>query len=249
MFKDKKKLKTILIYVGAVLIYLGVIILAILYTIPNPDYNAILQYNDRLIKALWNTLFISVIALVISVVLGFIIFLLERSKIVFLKAMIKVFKEIVFGTPLLVMIFLVVFIFGHMIQVKNDLWLGILALSLYMSPYLANAFESASCVVDEEQYMVMDLYNFSKFDRYRHIILPQMVKPMIPAIISNLSAIIKGSALLNIVSIGEITYVINSIAQLNWANIEGYYVMWVMYLAITIPLSLVAKYLGKRLAK
>lgn len=65
--------------------------------------------------------------------------------------------------------------------------------------------------------------------------------------INNLSSIIKGSALLKIISVSEISYMITVISNKNYASIEGYLVMWALYLVITIPLSLLAAYLGRRL--
>lgn len=76
------------------------------------------------------------------------------------------------------------------------------------------------------------------------MILPQMVKPLLPAFINHLSGIIKGSALLKVVSFPEIAYVITVIAAKNWASVEGYLVMWIAYLAVTIPLSLLAQVIG-----
>jgi ABC-type amino acid transport system permease subunit len=64
--------------------------------------------------------------------------------------------------------------------------------------------------------------------------------------INNLSIIIKGSALLKIISVGEIAYIITVISNKSYASIEGYLVMWIMYLIITIPLSLLASHFAKR---
>ena len=64
-----------------------------------------------------------------------------------------------------------------------------------------------------------------------HLILDE--KTMLPALINHLSGIIKGTALL--------------ISSKNWASVEGYLVMWMMYLIITIPLSILAQLIGRRL--
>jgi ABC-type amino acid transport system permease subunit len=64
--------------------------------------------------------------------------------------------------------------------------------------------------------------------------------------LNNLSSIIKGSALLKIVSVSEISYTITVISNENYAVVEGYLIMWIMYLMITIPLSMLAKNIGRR---
>jgi His/Glu/Gln/Arg/opine family amino acid ABC transporter permease subunit len=209
-------------------------------------YDLIISEKTRLINSLLVTLYVSLATLVISMAGGFLFFLALRSKNTFLKTVTDILKEIVMGTPLLVMVFLVVYVFGTKVGMHDKLTLGIVALTLYMIPYNANAFASASAVIDNDQYTVMDLYHISLYKRYRYIILPQMIKPMIPLMLNNLSSIIKGSALLKIVSVSEISYVITVISNKNYASIEGYLVMWVMYLMITIPLSLLSSYFGRK---
>jgi len=212
----------------------------------NLRYDLILSERVKLVEALLTTLWISVVTLVMSMIFGFLFFLAMHSKIPFVKTLVNALKEVVMGTPLLVMIFIVVYVLGVKTGMTQKSVLGIVALTAYMTPYVANAYETASAVVDADQYTVMRLYRFSLWQRYRYVIVPQMVRPMIPAMINNLSSIIKGSALLKIVSVNEISYMITVISNKSYANIEGYLVMWVMYLIITIPMSLLASYLGRR---
>lgn len=212
----------------------------------NLRYDLILSEKELLLDALVTTLWISLLTLVLSIITGFVFHLAIKSKNQFLSTLTNILKEIIMGTPLLVMIFLVVYVFGVKVGINQKLILGILALTLYITPYMGNAFESASSVISKEQFTIMELYHFTLCQRYAYVILPQMIKPLIPAVLNNLSSIIKGSALLKIVSVSEISYVITVISNKSYANIEGYLVMWVMYLLITIPLSLLASYIGKR---
>jgi ABC-type amino acid transport system permease subunit len=235
----------ILAYISIILIFGAILLNAT----DNLSYNLILEQKAKLISALFTTLAISLITLFFSIIGGFLFFLAMKSKNTFLRTFTIALREIVMGTPLLVMIFLQVYVFGIALGVNNKMVLGILALTAYMIPYVANAYESAGAVIDEDQYTVMNLYHFSTYHRYRYIILPQMIKPLIPGMLNNLSSIIKGSALLKIVSISEISYVITVISNKNYASIEGYLIMWVMYLVITIPLSVAATKLGKRFGK
>jgi len=241
--KDKISKFSAFILVGVFLLYI------LFFSIKDLNYQLILEEKEKLILALISTLYISVTTLIISIITGFLFYLLNNSKSVFLKTLTSSIREIIMGTPLLVMIFLIVYVFGIRIQIYNKELLGIIALSLYMTPYMANSFESALSIIDERQYLVIKLYNFTFFQKYRYIILPQLIKPLLPSLINNLSIIIKGSALLKIISVYEIAYVITVISNKSYASIEGYLVMWIMYLIITIPLSLLASFLSKRILK
>ena len=219
----------------------------LLFTMDNPRYHLILDEKAMLLEAFWTTLYISAISLVLCMAFGFLFYLLQKSRVQFIRAIAVIFREIIMGTPMLVMVFLMVYVFGKLIGVSNKLVLGIAAMTLYPMPYVVNSYESAAAVIDRDQYVVMDLYHFTGVQRYRYIIFPQMVRPMLPALINHLSGIIKGTALLKIVSVSEISYVLTVISSKNWASVEGYLVMWMMYLIITIPLSVLAQYIGRRL--
>ncbi len=235
-------------YLIAVLFFVYVISYALLNTTDNPQYGLIFADSTLLVEGFLSTLAISLVTLICSMIIGFILFLMLQSPVPIVRAFSRVFNELVMGTPLLLMVFLSVYVFGIALNIQSKLFLGVLALTLYMSPYLANAYQTAVAVVDEDQYTIMKLYGFNLYQRYAYVILPQMIKPLIPSLINNLSSIIKGSALLKIVSITEISYVITVISNKNWAVVEGYYVMWLMYIAITIPLSLLAQYIGKKVS-
>ena len=229
-------------------IFAALILYILFHTTDNPRYHLILDERGMLLEALWNTLYISLISLVLCMAAGFLFYLLLNSRIQLIKAIAVIFREIIMETPMLVMVFLMVYVFGNLIGVSDKVVLGITALTVYTMPYVANSYESAASVIDKDQYVVMELYHFSGVQKYLYVIFPQIAKPMLPALINHLSGIIKGSALLKIVSVPEISYVLTAISSKNWASIEGYLVMWLMYLIITIPLSVLAQYAGRRLS-
>lgn len=232
---------------AAFAIFAVLILYVLVFTTDNPRYHLILDEKKMLLEALWTTLYISLLSLVLCMVFGFLFYLMMKSRVQFIRAAAVIFREIIMGTPMLVMVFLMVYVFGNMLGISNKLGLGIAAMTLYTMPYVANSYESAAAVIDRDQYVVMELYHFTGVQKYLYFIFPQMIKPMLPALMNHLSGIIKGTALLKIVSVPEISYVLTVISSKNWASVEGYLVMWIMYLIITIPLSVLAQYIGRRL--
>ncbi|RDE64094.1 ABC transporter permease subunit [Psychrilyobacter piezotolerans] len=210
------------------------------------DFSVIFQYKKQLIKAIGTTVFLSLAVLFASMIVGFLLFLMTESSNRYLKYLIIVYKEIVMGTPLLVLVFVVVYIIGVAFNISDKLMLGFTALTLYMSPYMTNVYEGAYNTIDENQFIVMDFYGFNLFQRYRYIILPQMIKSIIPGLINNLSSIVKGTSILSTIAISEIFYSVSVVSNRTYRYIEGYFVLWMVYLVITIPLSRLAKYYSKQ---
>jgi polar amino acid transport system permease protein len=96
--------------------------------------------------------------------------------------------------------------------------------------------------------MAMDLFRFTPFQRYRYIIIPQVVRILMPPMMNNFSLIIKGSALLNVLSFTELYYAIRVAQSQTFAFVEGYIIMWGLYLLITIPLSQATKWIERKWA-
>lgn len=205
-------------------------------------------YRSLIINGIWGTIFVSIISLFGSLVLGFVFYLFSISKIKYLNALTDIFTEIIYGTPLLVLIIVMAFLIGPAFNTYNRELMGITALIVYMTPYMKNVYKSAFSSITREQYMAMDLFGFTPFQRYRYIIIPQVVRILMPPMMNNFSLIIKGSALLNVLSYGELFYSIRVAQSKTFAFVEGYILMWILYLVITIPLSQFTKYIERRWA-
>ncbi|MCH4891128.1 ABC transporter permease subunit [Acidaminobacter sp. JC074] len=229
----------------SVLLYLVLAVLMIMQVSDVLDFSFLIENKAMLLKATWTTLYLSIFAMLSSMVIGFMLFLLTESSSVFLKVTAGIYKEIIMGTPLLVLVFVVVYIIGVALGIRNKMMLGFLAITLYMSPYMTNAFDGAYRAIDKSQFMVMDFYGFSIYQKYRYILLPQMIRPIVPSLINNLSGIIKGTSILSTIAISEIFYTTSVLSNQSYRYIEGYFVLWMVYLLITIPLSRLAKYLTK----
>ena len=241
-------MKKFINYVLAISLFLAFIIYVIFARDANFTLEPLYEDYGRLIfQGLMNTLYVSVISLVGSLILGFIMYLLSISKSLFFRALVDVFTEIIYGTPLLVMIVLMAFLIGPAFGNFNRPFLGITGLILYISPYMKNVFQSSFCSIPKEQYMAMDLFGFTGWQRYQYIIIPQVIKVLMPPLMNNFSIIVKGSALLYVLAYAELYYAINIVQSRTFLFVEGYILLWGLYLLITIPLSQLSKWLERKL--
>ena len=241
-------MKKVINYTIAISLFVALIV----YVILARDANFTLEplYEDYwrlLFQGFLNTLYVSFIALLGSLILGFIIYLMSISKSLFFRAFVDVFTEIIYGTPLLVMIVLMAFLIGPAFGNFNRPFLGITGLILYISPYMKNVFQSSFSSIPKEQYMAMDLFGFTGWQRYQYIIIPQVIKVLMPPLMNNFSLIVKGSALLYVLAYAELYYAINIVQSRTFLFVEGYILLWGLYLLITIPLSQLSKWLERKL--
>lgn len=212
------------------------------------DLSVAADYGERIAAGFGQTVWASLIALVGSTALGFVVYLMSVSNWRFLKAFTDVFTELIYGTPLLVMIMLMAFVIGPAFGSSNRGLMGLVGLVIYMTPYMTNIFKSAIASINPQQYLAMDVFGFTPFQRYRYIIIPQVLRILMPPLMNNFSLIIKGSALLNVLSYRELFYEITLMTNNNFRFVEGFLIMWGLYLVITIPLSMVTRWVEKRWA-
>lgn len=243
---SRNKLKNLIAYFFAILTILGFIAFIVVRQTSDFSFAPFIDYRFLIFDGIKNTVLVSLISLVGSMFLGFILYLLQASKIRYFNALIDVFTEIIYGTPLLVLIIVMAFLIGPAFNSYQRNLFGVLALIIYMSPYMKNVFKSAFSSISEEQYLAMNLFGFTPFQRYRYIIIPQVIRILMPPLMNNFSLIIKGSALLNLISYAELYYVINVAQSRTFAFVEGYLLMWGLYLLITIPLSQLTKYVERK---
>jgi polar amino acid transport system permease protein len=197
-----------------------------------------------------NTIWVSLVVLLGSMIIGFLFFRMSKSNIpyfgAYLRAFTNVFTEIIYGTPLLVLIVVSAFVIGPAFNIYQRNLAGIISLIIYITPYMKNVYQSAFSSISNDQFMAMDLFGFTSYQRYRYIIIPQVVRILMPPLMNNFSLIIKGSALLNILAFNEIYYTILLANSITFAFVEGYLLMWALYLIITIPLSQLTKYIERK---
>ena len=150
-------------YVAAILTIAAFIVFIVLRQTSDFNIGAFDSYGYLITTGIKNTILVSVISLLGSLVMGFIFYLLSISKMKYFIALVDVFTEIIYGTPLLVLIIVMAFLIGPAFGSYNRNLLGVIALIVYMTPYMKNVYKSAFSSISRDQYMAMDLFRFTLF--------------------------------------------------------------------------------------
>lgn len=237
--------------IGLAIIFYIALVSFIVIAYPGKDnfrIEAVFGYSNILVKGYVTTIIVSLIVLFLSVIFGFVLYLLSKSEMLALKYISNIFSEVIFGTPTIVFFIVIYYFIAAPLNLSNRFVAGIIGFSLFMGPYMRNTFIGAMQSIDQTQYQAMTVLGFTNYQKYRYIILPQLVKVIIPPMIGNLAIIIKGSSLLNFIGVQELYNQITTIQSRTYAVVEGYLVMFLLYLSITIPLIYLAKYFEKKVA-
>ena len=82
---------------------------------------------------------------------------------------------------------------------------------------------------------------------YRFVILPQALRQILPPLAGQFASLIKDSSLLSIIGIGEFTLAAQQVNSATYRTLESYLPLALGYLVLTLPVSLLAKGLERRL--
>ena len=243
------KTKKAINYVLSLGTILGLVYLVILNT-PNPKMNfaAYKPYAFTLLTGFGWTILISFFIFFLSFILGFVMFFGAKIRFMYIKYLISHITNIMFGSPMLVVIIATYFFVGTALQIYNKLFWGIVTLTVYFAPFMMKLFIGAFESINRNQIVVCDIFGFSKFQMYRYVILPQMFRIMLPPLSGNLATIVKSSSLLYLIGFNEFYYNITTVQSRTFAFTEGYILMFIAYLVITIPLIKLTDYLEKKVA-
>ncbi len=153
----------------------------------------VLTTNNLLfiLKGLWLTLQISFISIVLSTIFGTILAVMRNGKNKLLKLIASIYIEFVRNVPNLLWIFTIFLVF----QIKSTP-AGIISFTVFTSAALAEIIRGGLNAIDPGQTEAGLSQGFTQFQILHYIILPQAIRKMLPAIISQFVTVIKDTSLL-----------------------------------------------------
>lgn len=236
-----KKVFNMAILLGALLIsfriFLGSYVLV---------WSALIPYLNKLFDGYIMTLIISFFAMIVSMILGFIIAFLSKSRILIVNYMARLYIEVIRGTPFLVQIIFFFYIITPALGLDNRYAIGITILAIFSSAYVSEIVRAGIESIEESQHETARAVGFTTIQKYRYVIFPQVIKRILPSLAGQLSSLVKDSSLLSVIAVSEFTLNIQEMTAINFRTYENYIVLALGYLLITYPISLISKRLERK---
>lgn len=217
------------------------------------DFNLIVESLPALLKGAGLTIGISAVALLFGIVFGTIFALIRLSPVKPLAAFGVAYIEIIRGTPLLAQIFLFFYGLPYLVQQLFDQTLnfdpliaGTTILAINSSAYVAEIVRSGIQSVARGQTEASLSLGFTPTDTLRYIVLPQAFRRVVPPLLNEATTLLKNSSLLSTIMIVELVRVGQMITSRTYKPFEMYLAVGLIYLAMTIPMSIFANRIERR---
>lgn len=202
---------------------------------------------ERLWEALQNTLVAAGYALVLAMVLGIVLAFGRLSHRWFLRLPATAVIEFFRGVPLLLLIFFFFLAFPLAFKIELPaLWSLVLGLTLYNGAVIAEIIRAGVLSIPKGQTEAAYATGLGRTQTLRLILLPQAIRVMLPALISQLVVLLKDTSLGFVIGYAELLRTGGQLVQVLNNPIQLYLVIALIYIVINGALSLLARYVEGR---
>lgn len=203
-------------------------------------------YRGELIDGLLITLKISAVSLIFTLGLGLITALLRLSDSIIGRALARGYIELIRNTPLLVQIYILYFVLGPILDLER-FTTAVLALSLFQGAYTAEIFRAGLNAIPKGQFEAAASLGLSQWQMYRFVILPQVIKRILPPLTNETVSLVKNSSIVSIMAIFDLTTEGRNIVADTAMPFEVWFTVAAIYLCVTLLLSAIAAWMAHRL--
>ena len=215
-------------------------------------------WPDFLKGVLW-TLVISLVATLIGLVIGLIIGIIRtiprsKNKVVLwiqrvIDFILSAYIEIFRGTPMMVQA--VVIFWGYAFMSGGTtlplIPSAIVIVSINTGAYIAEIVRGGIVGIDKGQFEAAYAMGMSHFQTMIHVILPQVMKSILPAVSNEFVINIKDTSVLNVIGVTELYFVMSITVKSTYKNFPVYLVGCIIYFILTFSITRIIKLIEKKL--
>ena len=196
------------------------------------------------------TILLFLIAIVVSIPLGFVLTLAVGSRFKPLSLLAEGYIYVMRGTPLLLQLLFICFglpmipVIGEYL-VLDRFVAACIGFILNYAAYFAEIFRGGLLAIDKGQYEASQVLGLNKWQTLTRVILPQMFRIALPSVANESVTLVKDTALLYAVAVPELLHFAQTAVNRDF-TIAPFFVAGVIYLIMTLLLTMVFKGLEKR---
>ncbi len=211
-------------------------------------FHKLVQILPLFLRGLWMTVQISFISLILATFVGFIAGVLRTSKNRFIRSLIGIYVFIIRGTPFVVQIFIVFFVFPEFGIQLEAFSAAILAMTVMGGGFICEIVAGGINAVNRGQWEATISSGLTSLQALRFVVIPQAMKTILPPLVGEYVLLIKDSSVVSVIGVMDLT-------RAGWVTVaripEGLMVfslVGILYFAVSYPLILLSNYLEKRMA-
>ncbi len=197
------------------------------------------------------TLRVTFMAYAIALLIGLIVGLMRVQRNPVLYAISTLYVEVIRGIPLLVILLYAGFVFSPWMRDTvgvslSDEWEAILGLAFGYGAFIAEIFRAGIQSISRGQMEAARSLGMSYPQSMRYVILPQAVRVVLPPLGNDFISMLKDSALISVLALPDLLQLGRLYISRTFRAFEGYNTVAIMYLLMTLFLSLLVRIIERR---
>jgi polar amino acid transport system permease protein len=213
------------------------------------DPKLVAQYAPELVLAFATSLWMWVTGCLLAAAIGFLVALARRYGGPIVDWTLKLYVEVLRGTPFLIQLFLLYF-GGPFIGLSLEpVPAGLLGLSIYGSAYFAEVFRAGFEAVPRGHVEAAETVGLTRWQIVRRILVPEMTMLVLPASINLVISLLKDTAILSVITVPELTLVITAIGSKYYAFVEALTLLALFYWGLVELAGRLGAFAETRLSK
>ncbi|MDP3960232.1 MAG: ectoine/hydroxyectoine ABC transporter permease subunit EhuD [Pseudorhodobacter sp.] len=213
------------------------------------DWDFVRQILPTLLAGLKLTLLISLAAAVVAAILGLAFAIARRSAVLAIALPVRALVAFIRGTPLLVQLYFIFYVLPDLGILLSPLVAGVIGMGLHYATYTAEVYRAGIENVARGQWEAARATNLTQRQTWMHVIIPQAVPPMIPALANYLIAMFKETPLLSAITVLELMNQAKSVANSSYRYIEPMTLVGVFFLAMSLVSVVILRWLEHRFGR
>ena len=210
------------------------------------DWSFVAEILPTLIEGVKITILATILGYALAVVLGLGLALLRRTQHRWLARIVNFLIEFIRGTPLLVQLYFLFYIMPDLGLTLSPLTAGVIGLGLHYATYTAEVYRAGIDNTPRGQWEAAKACNLTSGQSWRHVILPQAIPPMIPALANYFIAMFKETPLLSAITVLELMNQARSVANFNYRYLEPMTLVGAFFLVISLIAVVGLRFLERR---
>ena len=211
----------------------------------------VMQIVQQIFGSMGITMEIFFVTLVTSLILGLGLALVRMSKSRVLSLIAKFYISVMRGTPLMLQLLVVYFgpffIFGMQITPSYRLKAVLIGFALNYAAYFAEIYRSGIEAIPVGQYEAARLLGYSKTQTFVHIVMPQVIKRIIPPVANETITLVKDTSLAFTLAVAEVFTVTKQLVA-SQSSVVPFIVAGIFYYVFNLVVAVFFEYLEKRLS-
>jgi polar amino acid transport system permease protein len=213
------------------------------------DWKFVVEILPDLLQGVKITILATLLGACVAAVLGLLVMILRKSRIRPLARAVAFACEFIRGTPLLVQLYFIFYILPDLGIRLPPLAAGVIGLGIHYATYTAEVYRAGIEAIPRGQWVAALAGNLGAWQTWRHVVLPQGVPPMIPALANYLVTMFKETPLLSVVTILELMGQARIISNYTFRYLEPMTMVGVIFLVISLLSILLLRALERRFGR